>query len=25
MIKFYNFEGHRIAFIIGNKEKGVVD
>jgi hypothetical protein len=25
MIKFYDFEGHRYAFIIGNKEKGVVD
>jgi hypothetical protein len=25
MIKFYNFEGHRYAFVIGNKEKGVVD
>jgi len=25
MIKFYDMEGHTHAFIIGSKEKGVVD
>jgi len=25
MVKFYDMEGHTHAFIIGSKEKGVVD